>query len=109
MPAHARATHPITGDVEVPTFMRPLLPVACAVALAVAFMVALQRPTRAADAPPPVPAAIEVPAGQKLFFVGRATGTQNYVCQPSGSEVKFVLFTPQATLFDGGEQATTHY
>jgi hypothetical protein len=60
--------------------------------------------------PPPVPDNIQVPAGNKLFLVGHAVGTQNYVCVPSGTGVRFVLFTPEATLFDEeGEQLTTHY
>src|SRR5215207_10028169 len=60
--------------------------------------------------PPPVPGNIQVPAGNKLFLVGHAAGTQNYICVPSGTGVRFVLFTPQATLFgEEGEQLTTHY
>ena len=60
--------------------------------------------------PPAVPDNIQVPAGNKLFLVGHAVGTQNYVCVPSATGVRFVLFTPQATLFDDeGEQLTTHY
>lgn len=60
--------------------------------------------------PPPVPGNIQVPAGNKLFLVGHAVGTQNYVCVPSGTSVRFVLFTPEATLFDAdGEQLITHY
>ncbi len=90
--------------------MRRIPFIALAAALAVAFTVSLQQPTRAADdAPPPVPANIQVPAGNKLFLVGHAIGTQNYVCRPSGDGVKFVLFTPQATLFSDGKQVTTHY
>ena len=90
--------------------MRRILLLACATALVVAFTVSLQQPTRAADeVPPPVPANIQVPAGNKLFLVGHATGTQNYVCLPSGTGVKYVLFTPQATLFSDGKQATTHF
>src|SRR5512143_1949044 len=61
--------------------------------------------------PPPLPPGLApVPAGQKLFLVGHAVGTQNYVCRPSGAGVSYVLFTPQATLFgkDGG-QIITHY
>ena len=51
-----------------------------------------------------------VPEGNKLFLVGHATGTQNYVCRPSGAGVAYVLFTPQATLFgDDGGQIITHY
>ena len=84
--------------------------IACAVVLAAAFTVALQQSARAAGGGvPPVPAAVQVPAGNKLFLVGHAIGTQNYVCLTSGSGVKFVLFTPQATLFNEGKQATTHF
>jgi hypothetical protein len=60
--------------------------------------------------PPPVPANLEVPAGNEAFLVGHAVGTQNYVCLPSGAGFKFVLFTPEATLFnDGHKQIITHY
>jgi hypothetical protein len=60
--------------------------------------------------PPPVPGLAPVPEGNKLFLVGHAVGTQNYVCQPSGAGVAYVLFTPQATLFgDDGVQIITHY
>jgi hypothetical protein len=90
--------------------MRRILFIACATALAAAFAVAPQRSARAADVTPPaVPAAVQVPAGNKLFLVGHASGTQNYVCLPSGTGVKFVLSTPQATLFEGKKQVTTHY
>ncbi len=90
--------------------IRRILLIACATALVVAFTVSLQQPTRAADdVPPPAPANIQVPAGNKLFLVGHAIGTQNYVCRPVGDGVKFVLFTPQATLFSDNKQVTTHY
>jgi hypothetical protein len=91
--------------------MRRILLIACAAALAVAVTVALQRPTRAAadGTAPPVPTAVQVEAGNKLFLVGHGVGTQNYVCLPSGTGFKFVLFTPQATLFSEGEQVTTHF
>ena len=76
----------------------------------------LVLPAMAADAsqpavtPPPVPANIQVPTGNKAFLVGQAVGTQNYVCLPSGSGFAFKLFTPQATLFnDNGRQVITHY
>ena len=59
---------------------------------------------------PPVPDDITVPAGNKVFLVGHAVGTQNYVCLPSGNDFKFTLFTPRATLFgDDGTQLITHY
>jgi hypothetical protein len=92
------------------TMCRILL-IACATALAVAFTVALPQPAHADRVtPPPVPANIQVPAGNKAFLVGHAVGTQNYICLPSGSGFAFTLFTPEATLFkDNTKQLITHY
>ena len=62
--------------------------------------------------PPPVPINIEVPAPDVVFLVGHAFGTQNYECQPVSSlgRVGWVLFTPQATLFDDRDaQLITHF
>jgi hypothetical protein len=63
--------------------------------------------------PPDVPGNIEVPSGNTAFLVGHATGTQNYVCLPSGhgfGHVTWTLFTPEATLFDDqGSQVITHF
>ena len=92
---------------------RRVLPIACATALAVAFTVSL--PQRAHAGPiaivvPPVPANIAVEAGNTAFLVGHADGTQNYVCSRAGAGVKYLLFTPEATLFsDDGKQIITHY
>ena len=74
-------------------------------------MLVLPQPAHADKVtPPPVPANIQVPAGNKAFLVGHAVGTQNYVCLPSGAGVAFTLFTPQATLFkDNDKQITTHF
>ena len=63
-----------------------------------------------ATALPAVPETIQVPDGNELFLVRHAVGTQDYVCLPSGSEFKFVLVTPRATLFDDDAQkAIAHY
>jgi len=61
--------------------------------------------------PPPLPAGMApVPAGNTLFLGTHGVGTQNYVCRPSGAGVAYVLFTPQATLFnEDGRQVITHY
>jgi hypothetical protein len=60
--------------------------------------------------PPAVPSNLEVPPGSKAFAIGHAVGTQNYVCLPDGAGAKWVLFGPQATVFDeGGDQIMTHY
>jgi hypothetical protein len=60
--------------------------------------------------PPSVPEAIQVPVGNTLFLAGHAIGSQNYVCSPSDGGYKFVLFTPQATLYtDDNQQLTTHF
>jgi Protein of unknown function (DUF3455) len=90
---------------------RRILRTACATALAVAFTVSLSQPAHADQVtPPPVPVEIQVPPGNKAFLEGHGVGTQNYVCLPSGVGVKFILFTPQATLFnDDDEQVTTHF
>jgi Protein of unknown function (DUF3455) len=91
---------------------RRILPSACATALAVAFMVSLSQPAIAGQVIPPIVPTddIQVPAGNVAFLVGHALGTQNYVCKPSGSGVAYVLFTPEATLFnDDDGQIITHF
>jgi Protein of unknown function (DUF3455) len=102
---------------------RRILLVACSTALAAAFTVSLLQPAHAAHVtPPPVPSAIEVPEGNKAFLEGHAVGTQNYICLscpnattpaamcPDASGFAWILFTPQATLFnDHGKQVTTHF
>jgi Protein of unknown function (DUF3455) len=84
------------------------------IALGIAFTVASPQASHARKnndvAPPPVPANIEVPAGNEAFLVGHAVGTQNYVCLPSGSGFAWTLFTPQANLFNDRErQIQTHF
>lgn len=60
--------------------------------------------------PPAVPAGLDVPAGNRIFLVGHARGTQNYVCLPSGATFAWSLFTPQATLFnEDDDQIITHF
>ena len=93
---------------------RRILPIACATALAATFMVSLPKPAHAAPAPivvPAVPPNIRVDTDvNKVFLLGHGVGTQNYVCSRSGTGVKYVLFTPQATLFDDDDkQIITHY
>ena len=84
--------------------------VACAVTLAAVFMAGMPQPAHAEHVTPPdVPDRL-VPTGATAFLIGHATGTQNYVCVPSGAGFKFVLFTPEATLFgDNEKQVITHY
>jgi hypothetical protein len=88
---------------------RRILPLACGTALAVAF--ALSQSAHADDTQlSNVPTEVQVLPPNKVFFVGHANGTQNYVCLPSGDGFKFKLFTPQATLFNGADkEVTTHY
>jgi hypothetical protein len=53
---------------------------------------------------------LAVPAGSKAFLIGHAVGTQNYICLPDGAGAKWVLFGPQATVFDDhGRQLMTHF
>jgi len=60
--------------------------------------------------PPQVPVDIQVPAGNVAFLKGAATGTQNYACSPSGTGFAWILFTPEATLFNRADkQIITHF
>jgi hypothetical protein len=57
-----------------------------------------------------VPTGLEVPAGNRPFLLGHATGTQNYICLPSGSDFVWTFFGPQATVFnDDDKHITTHF
>jgi hypothetical protein len=85
--------------------------IACATALGLASMVAQPQAARADSiTPPAVPGNLAVEAPNVPFLLGHGFGTQNYVCVPVGNGVGFVLFTPQATLFnDALEAVTTHF
>ena len=91
--------------------MHRIVPIACAIGLAVAFVATAAQPIHAHGVtPPPVPANIQVPAGSRAFLVGHAFGTQNYICLPSATGVAWTLFGPQATLFnDDDRQIITHF
>jgi hypothetical protein len=83
-------------------------------AAAVAFTVSAPQSAYADDlTPPPVPDNIQVDPSNKVFLVGHAIGTQNYICLPSATSptgFAFTLFTPQATLFsDNEKQVITHF
>jgi hypothetical protein len=85
--------------------------VACATALAVAFAIARPQPAGADQiTSPPVPANLEVPAGNRAFLAGHAVGTQNYICLPADPGVAWIFFGPQATLFTHDDkQVITHF
>ena len=79
-------------------------------ALAVAFTVAPPAAHAEHITPPAVPDNLKVAEGSKAFLVGHATGTQNYICLPSGTGFAYSLFTPEATLFsEHFKQLTTHF
>jgi hypothetical protein len=57
--------------------------------------------------PPDVPTAIQVPAGNKLFLVAHAIGTQNYTCNGAGAWGPAV---PSAILYDKkGKEIAIHF
>lgn len=64
---------------------------------------------------PPLPTALQVPAGHTLFLGTRAVGTQNYMCMPVAKRtVAWRFIGPQATAFvevldDLPEQIATHF
>jgi hypothetical protein len=81
------------------------------VAFAVAVTVSASLPAHADHVTaPPVPAGLQVPAGNQVFLEGDAIGTQDYICLPSGSGTAWSFFGPQATLFnEHDEQIITHF
>jgi hypothetical protein len=82
-----------------------------AAALALAIVIALPQTARAESIQPPdVPGNLVVGPAYEPFLLGHAVGTQNYVCLPQGGGYAYVLFTPEATLFnESGKQLTTHF
>jgi Protein of unknown function (DUF3455) len=83
-------------------------------ALATAMVSLVSQPAEAkGPKSPQVPASIAVPAGHVPFLIRHAVGTQNYVCLPSTtspSGFAWTLFTPQAILFNrGDQQVMTHF
>lgn len=61
-------------------------------------------------APPPVPANIEVPTGNKLYQSGHAIGTQQYMCVFNGSSFVWAFFGPQAAVLKSDDkQVINHY
>jgi hypothetical protein len=87
--------------------VHPILLMAFGLALALALMVF--QPASADDnTPPDVPTQLQVPAGNHLFRVAHAVGTQDYVCLSTGWAS--LAYGPQATLFDEeNEQILTHF
>jgi hypothetical protein len=86
---------------------------ACASCIVAAFAVSLPEPAHARNiTPPAVPFDLQVNlAENEPFLEGHAFGTQNYICLPTDDGFQFMLFTPEATLFDSvdGKQVTTHF
>ena len=91
-------------------FIKALSLAACAFLFTVLSGISAQAADHDSPNQPQVPIDVRVPLEAELFLVGHATGTQNYVCVPSGAGFAFALFTPEATLFnDDGQQVTTHF
>ncbi|HTT62056.1 MAG TPA: DUF3455 domain-containing protein [Bryobacteraceae bacterium] len=88
-------------------------------ALALALLAGMTTPPVMAQdkvTPPPTPPIITPPAGNVAYLLGHATGTQGYVCLPSGDGASWTVNSsrPQATLFvnvAGGfsQQILTHF
>jgi hypothetical protein len=90
--------------------MRRIVLLACGIALALAFTVSQSQSVRAGSGitPPKVPGIIQVPAGNQVFRVAHAVGTQDYVCLSTGWDSR--AYGPQATLFnEDNEQILTHF
>jgi hypothetical protein len=90
-----------------------LLIIAGALALGLLASPAAAQPVPFGIDVPPVPANIDVPEGHDVFLHGRAAGTQNYVCLPTATGIRWQFIAPQATLYmsigDLQQQITTHF
>ena len=103
-------------DLNAPTHRR-ILTTVFALAVATAFTAIPPSAHAGRISIPTLPDSLQVPAGNDPFLLGKAIGTQNYVCLPSGVDAggnptfAWKLFTPEATLFsdDGSKQLTTHF
>jgi hypothetical protein len=64
-------------------------------------------------APPATPGNLVVDDNFRVFMIAHAYGTQNYMCLPSPTAPKVIVWTgigPQATVFDDdGKQILTHF
>src|SRR5262245_13971456 len=88
-----------------PGFIRRMLP-AAATALCCT-LCSLSSALADSLQPVDVPAAIAVPAGNRLFLIVHAVGTQNYTCTGTGA---WSAAVPKADLFsDNTHQVGTHY
>jgi Protein of unknown function (DUF3455) len=101
------------GDTPENQTTRRILVLACVTCLTVAVTVSVPQPAHARHiTPPPVPPDLQVdPAKNEAFLEGHGIGTQNYICLPTDDGFQFLLFTPEATLFDSvdGKQVITHF
>lgn len=92
---------------------RRIMQIACTTALALGSMFSVPLLAQAQSVTPPtVPDnKLQVEAGNEPYLLGHGVGTQNYICKPSGTGVKYILFTPQATLFKDNDdrQIITHF
>jgi len=105
-------------DFNAPT-PRRILTTVFAAAIATALTVDLPLAHAAHITVPPLPVTLQVPPGNSPYLLGKAIGTQNYVCLPSGVDAggnpafAWKLFTPEATLFSGdgsdSKQLITHF
>lgn len=87
----------------------------CIALLGLSLLCALPQAAQAQTVTPPIVppgSGLEVDPPNQAFLLGHATGFQNYECQPVDAlgRVDWVLFTPQATLFDDqNEQIIGHF
>jgi hypothetical protein len=103
----------MTATLPAARLVRTLARSAIAAALALPALLPGAAAAEAVLPPPRVPHAIRAPGGHVPFLLGHATGTQNYVCQPSSASPAVYAWTleaPDARLFDEtGARIMTHF
>jgi hypothetical protein len=67
-------------------------------------------PAHAGPQEPEVPAAVNVPSGNKVFLVGHAVGVQIYRCESTPTGFAWGFVAPRADLYGGnGKLVATHF
>jgi hypothetical protein len=77
---------------------------------AVGAVAAVAQSVHASPPAPSVPGRIAVPAGNKVFLVGHASGVQLYSCNPTADGFAWGFVAPRANLYGAsGKLVTTHF
>ena len=91
---------------------RPVVLAVCASSVLLAACSGMSGPQSTATVAPPVPAAVAVPAGNKLAFTLKGSGLLNYECRAKADSAglfEWALVSPDAVLRDSSDALVGKY